>query len=103
MPPHGIYVAEGVGGGNGPELKGVVGNGREEIHRQDEGRLIVDAVNGGVIARLGAHQQVRVGKLGKLAQDLYQVLQRNLGGSTGAVGKLGETDFAASHGGLLER
>ena len=40
-------------------------------------------------------------ELGELAQDLYQVLKTNLGGSTGAMGKLGEAYFAALHGNLL--
>jgi hypothetical protein len=39
-----------------------------------------------------------VGELGELAQDLDQVLKADLGGSTGAVGELGEADFAALHG-----
>jgi hypothetical protein len=33
----------------------------------------------------------------EFAQDLNQILQAKLGGSTGAVGKLGETQFAAWH------
>ena len=43
-----------------------------------------------------------MGKLGELAQDLYQVLQADLGRSTGTVGELGKADFAALHGCLLK-
>ena len=35
-----------------------------------------------------------------ITEDLHQVLQTNLGGSTGAVRQLGETQFAALHGSL---
>ena len=39
---------------------------------------------------------------GKLIQDLYQVLEVELAGSTRAVGKLGQANFTALHGkGLL--
>ena len=44
-----------------------------------------------------AHQQVGVGDLRKFAQDLDQVLKTELPGSTGAVGKLGQTDFTTLH------
>ena len=69
---HGVDIAEGVGRRDQAELVGVVGDGRKEIHRQDQRGLVIDAVDRGVVPV--AHQQVGVADMGKLAQDLDQVL-----------------------------
>ena len=89
---HGVDVGQRVGGGDGPELVGVVGDGREEVDGDDQRRLVVDAIYGGVIAGLGPYQQVGVRQQRYVTQDLAQVLKAQLGRSTRAVGKLGETD-----------
>ena len=89
---HGVHVGQGVGGGDGPELVGIVGDGWEEVHRHDERRIVVEAVHGGIVARLGANQQVGVAQQRNITQDLTQVLKAQLGRSTSAVGKLGEAD-----------
>ncbi len=97
LAPHGVDVAQGVGGGNGAELDGVVGNGREKVHSEDQRRLVVQAIDGGIVPGLNAHQEVRVGHGGQPAQDLDQVLNAELGGSTGAVGQFGQAEFLALH------
>ena len=57
-PAHGVNIAERVGGGHQAEFVGVVGDGGEEIDRQHQAGAVVEAVNGGVVAGGGAHQQV---------------------------------------------
>ena len=89
---HGIDVAEGVGHGYCAELVRVVHYGGEEVHGLDEGNVLPQAIDGGVITCLRSHQQVGVGDLGQLAQDLRQVLRTEFGGSTGAMGQAGQPD-----------
>ena len=55
---HCIHIGEGVGGGNRAEVVGVVYDGREEVGGGDEGLLVIEAVDGGVIGRSQSYQQV---------------------------------------------
>ena len=57
---HGVDVAQGIGGRHQAELVGVVGNGRKEVHGHDQSGLVVQPVDGGVVAGVDAHQQVGV-------------------------------------------
>ena len=40
LPTHGVYVGQGVSGGDLPEQIGIVGDRREEIHGLDQGKFI---------------------------------------------------------------
>ena len=82
----------GIGGSDGPELVGVISNGREEVHRDDESRLVVQPIDGGVVSGLRSHQQVGMRQQRNVAQDLTQVLKAQLGRSTRTVRKLSEAD-----------
>ncbi len=57
---HGVDVAHGVGGGDGPELVGVVHEGGEEIKRKHHRLLIVELVYGGIVERGQTDQEVGV-------------------------------------------
>ena len=98
---HGVHVRQRVGRGDGAELVGVIGDGREEVDGNDERRLVVDAIDRSVVARLRPNQQVGVRQQRNVTQDLAQVLKAQLGRSTRAVGQLGEADgwgFQLGHG-----
>ena len=95
---HRVHIRQRIGGGDRPKFIRIIGNRREKIHGNDQCRIVVDPINGGVIARLGPHQQVRMPQQRNIAQDLAQVLQRKLGRSTGAMRKLGEADGGIGSG-----
>ena len=59
---HGVDIAQGIGGRHQAELVGVVGNGREEVHCHDQSGLVVQPVDGGVVAGVDAHEQVGVAR-----------------------------------------
>ena len=91
-PAHCVHIRQRIGGRNGPEFVRIVGDRRKEIHRGDQRRVLIDLIHGGVIPRLGPHQQVGVPQQGNIAQNLAQVLKRQLGRSTRAVRQLGQPD-----------
>ena len=97
FPPHGVNIAEGVGGGDGAEVEGIIGNGREEVHGRDESGLGVQPKNGSVVPRLSPHQQVGMSNYRHMFQDLAQVLETKLGGSTSAMGHFSQPQFTALH------
>ena len=86
--PHGVDVAEGVGGGHLPEKVGVVQHGWEEVQGLDDGQVIGEAVHGGVVAGLGANEQIGVGGPGQLLQHPAQGRRAQLGGASTASAKL---------------
>ena len=66
---HGPHIGQGIGGGHLTELEGIVHNGREEIHRGDHGRLIVDAVDRRVVAGVKPHHQIRIIDAGQIGEQ----------------------------------
>ena len=84
---HGIYVAQGVGGGHLSEGEGVVDDRRKEVHGLDQGQFVIHLVDGGVVSRFDPHQKVGIGGSRQLAQDLRQFSRTELGGSTSAAGE----------------
>ena len=70
---HGVDVTHGVGGGDGPELVGVVHERGEKIKRKHHRLLIVELVYSGVVERGQTDQEagVLVGLcLAEVTQDL---------------------------------
>jgi len=57
---HGVDVAHRVGGGDGTVVVGVIHHGREEVERLDDRHLVVDPVDGGIVAHLQPDEQVGV-------------------------------------------
>lgn len=68
LPPHGVYIGEGVDSGDLPKSIGVIHHRREEVHRLDHGQLITDLIDCRVVALVKAHQQSGVGHLGQAGQ-----------------------------------
>ncbi len=84
---HRVDVGQGIGGRDLSERTGVVDDGREVVHRQHEGQLVRETVDGRVVGCLRPDQEVRVHDRGKHAQHLGQLLWPELAGSAGAVGE----------------
>ena len=93
LPAHGVYVAQGVGNRHLPELEGVIDDRREEVHRLDQGYVLVQLVDGGVVRSVDPNEEVRVRDLRQLAQHLRQVLWTELRGSPRAAGEACQTDL----------
>jgi len=73
LTPHSIDVAGGVGGGDGSEDIRIIDNRWEEVSSADDGLLLVDAVDSGIVSHMDAYQQFRwnVGD-GEWTQNLRQ-------------------------------
>ena len=65
---HRVDVAEAVGRRDLAEQIGVVHDRREEIQGLDQGGLIIQAVDAGVVGRVDSHQNIRVRDPGKFAE-----------------------------------
>jgi hypothetical protein len=83
-PPHGIDVAQRVGRGDLPKGIRIIDDGGEKIQRLDEGDLLRQAVDPGIVRGFYSHQEIRVGPDREARQDFLQDPRRNLGGSTGS-------------------
>ncbi len=57
---HGVDIAQGVGRGDPAEEHGIVHRRRDDVRREHEGALVVEPVDGRVVARLEPHEEVRV-------------------------------------------
>ena len=89
-PAHGVHVGQGVGGGDGPEGRGVVHHRREEVHGLHQRRLLVEAEHARVVPRAVVHQDAGVSGGGEGAQDLSELGGTELARSTGAGDPLRE-------------
>src|SRR5690606_30149679 len=100
---HGVDVADRVGGGDAPEVEGIVDDGHEEVGGGDHPAFLVDAVDRCVVARGIADPEVRVEILRTAAgEDHLKHLGGNLAAATGSMTVLGQTN-ALAHGGRYRR
>ena len=90
---HGIDIAEGVCRGDLAEQIGIVHNGRKEIYRLDDGGIVADLVNTGVVAAVIAHKQVCVLHVGQSGQDGRKGTRPQFGSSAGGGSHLGQGDL----------
>jgi len=60
-PPHGVNIAQRVGGGNLAEQIWIVNNRREEIGRLDQGDVRRDAIDARIVAGFKSDENIRVG------------------------------------------
>ena len=97
---HGVQVRQRVGRRDAAEVARVVHDGHEEVGGRDDGLAVVDAVDGGVVGRLGAHQQVGKdhGRQAALGQQCAQHARRDLAAAAAAVGQGGETGGEVGRG-----
>ena len=79
-----------------PNVRRVVDEGREEVDRADDRQVVADPVGGGVIGRVEAGDEGRVGVRrgvrAEAAERIGQQVGAELGGAAAAVGQVGEAD-----------
>jgi hypothetical protein len=93
---HGVDVRERIGRRDTPEVVRVVDDGHEEVGGRDDGLLVVETVDGGVVGRFRADEQI--GKRRQRRDALEQRRQharRDLAAAAAAMREAGE----ARHGG----
>lgn len=90
--PQRVHIAEGVGSSNLPKQVGVVDDGCKEVHRLDEGKIVRQPVDGGVVGGMVADQQIGIGSGGELTQHVRQVSSADFAGSPRAAHKRRQTN-----------
>jgi hypothetical protein len=94
VPPHGVDVRQGVGGGDASEIMRVIHHRREEIGGRHDRLRVVQAIHGGVVGMLGADHEVRRHEaLRHRRQHVGEQGRRNLAAAAATVGKLGQTNI----------
>ena len=90
LPAHGVDVTEGVGGGDFAVEVGIIHNGREKVGGLDQGQILAQHIDAGVVAFVVSHHQpgVRMGL--EAIQHFGQGSGPHLGAAAGAGGQLGE-------------
>ena len=91
---HGVDIREGIGSGDLAKKVGIVGNGREEVHRLHQCQVIGYLVDGGVITFVKAHQKVGVIVDFDAVQQLRQHAGTHLGTAAGTFGQFCQLYFA---------
>ena len=96
---HRVDVGKGIGGRDLAVKVRVVDDGGEKIEGLDEGGLVVNTVNCGVIGTRGTDEEIGVGDVGEATQNLRQLGLAELGGSSSAGGQFCQAfDVFATHG-----
>jgi hypothetical protein len=94
---HGVDVGERIGRGDAAEVKGVVDDGREEVHGLDERCGLVQTIHPGVVAGLAADQEIRITRQVEPAEYSAQVPRAQLGGSARGLDGPGELHGCGGH------
>ena len=79
---HGVNVAQRIRGGDLTEDIGIVNDGREKIHRVDDGQIGTQTKYPGVVGRFRSDEHIGVVEFGQFVQDLHEVGWAELSGST---------------------
>ncbi len=72
---HGIHVAQGIGSRDLAVDKRVIHDRRKEIQCLDEGYLVGQAVDTGVVVRVGSDKEIRIFNFRQMAQNLRYPLR----------------------------
>ena len=72
--PHGINIAQCIGGSNGTKIIRIVHNGCEEIECLHNGCFIIDFIYCGIIGSFRTHQHFRVKQRFEFSQNTFQML-----------------------------
>ena len=100
---HGEHVGKRVCRGDAAKLVGVVAHRREKVERQHRGRVVIDAVDGSIVARVEPQQQLGIGGRRDLLHDFLEVTRTPLGGSTALLGHARKVHAAVLVDGLARR
>ncbi len=96
---HGVDVRQRIRRGDTTEVAGVVDDGGEEVRGGHQRLLVVQAVDGGIVAGFRTHQQFgRDQALRRACQNLAQQARRNFAAAPTAMGELGELDGFFDYG-----
>jgi len=87
---HGVDIAQGIGRSNLPELVRVIHYWREKIERLDNGQLVSELIDAGILGPLNARDEIRVELEGQSSQRFGEVSRTYLASSTRTVNGLGE-------------
>jgi hypothetical protein len=82
---HRVDIAQGIGRGNLTEGPRIVGHRREHVHSEHQRSFVIKLVDTGIVRRISADKQTRVGENGKLTQYLHQVFLTHLARSAGSA------------------
>lgn len=69
---HGVDIAEGVGGGDGAEIKRIVDDGSEEVESLHEGAVVRELVDAGIVRRFKPEQYFGIFDTRKRGERLRQ-------------------------------
>ncbi len=89
---HGVDVGQRVGGCDAAKGVWVIDDGREEVHRLNEGNLVGQRENTGIVECLPAYEEPRVSLTRQWCECAREVPRTHLGGSTRAPGERGESE-----------
>ena len=94
---HGVDVADRVGRRDAAPHARVVVDGGDEVGGDDQGAVVVQPPDRGVVARGRAHEQVGMTRKLKAAQNLRQLAGGELAASPRAVAELGQSSCLGVH------
>ena len=98
---HGIDIGDRIGRGDAAEIMGVVDHRHEEIGGRDHAGLVVDLPDGGVVAGLGADEQLLVGTGGRVVgQQLLQHGGCELAAAAAAMRQAGQARRGSARRGV---
>ena len=88
---HGVHVAQRVRRGDLAEEIGIVHDGGEEVDRFDDGDIIGDAVDGGIVAAVVSDEKIAVPDIRQIFQNFRKGTRPQFCRSPGGGGHLRET------------
>jgi len=91
---HGEAIAQCVGGGYLAVVVGIVHDGREEIHRLDDGQILSEPIHARIVPRVRPVEKIRVRKRFELTQSFSQVLRTQLRASPPRLDHPGKLYFS---------
>jgi hypothetical protein len=93
MAPHGVNIADGVGCRDLSENIGIVYRRRDKVGSHDDGQVIAQTIDPGIVVGFIAYQQVGIIGLGKPRQQRTEPDRVDFSGSSAGFGKVLEGGF----------
>ena len=103
-PPHGVDVAQGVGGGDPSEIERIVDDRRDEVEGLHEGEPVGETEHSRVVRSVETDEHVRIGARVRResVRDLPEVRRTHLGRSTAGRREVCQSNLVIGrHGALL--
>ena len=87
---HGVDVGKRIGGGDAAVVERVVDDGRKDVDRLDQGEVVAQADDGGIVGRVVADQHARIAGDRQAAQGGMEIGLADLGGAAGEARQFGQ-------------